>query len=100
MVCVTIPETTSKVAVFNRNGRQLCSGTGGNFQPEWVAVLLRIMHLVLTVFRFVQPCFSPHFCYYLIIPLRYFLAENQNKKSHRRNEKVIPINSERIGDIG
>jgi len=33
------------VAVFNRNGWQLCSGTGGNFQPESVAVLLRNMHL-------------------------------------------------------
>ena len=42
--CLPIPQTARKVAVFNRNGWQLCSGTGGNFQPEWVAVLLRNMH--------------------------------------------------------
>ena len=43
MMCLPIPETTLKMAVFNRNGWQLCAGTGGNFQPEWVAVLLRNM---------------------------------------------------------
>jgi len=46
MVCAAIPETTPKVAVFNRNGWQLCPGTGGNFQPEWVAVLLRNMQFL------------------------------------------------------
>jgi hypothetical protein len=45
MMCLPIPETTPKVAVFNRNGWQLCAGTGGNFQPEWVAVLLRNMQV-------------------------------------------------------
>jgi arylsulfatase A-like enzyme len=40
-----IPENARKVAVFNRNGWQLCSGTSGNFQPEWVALLLRNMHV-------------------------------------------------------
>ena len=45
MAGLLIPETTLKVAVFNRNGWQLCAGTGGNFQPEWVAVLLRNMQI-------------------------------------------------------
>jgi hypothetical protein len=34
MAGLSIPETTLKAAVFNRNVWQLCTGTGGNFQPE------------------------------------------------------------------
>jgi hypothetical protein len=47
MASLPIPENTRKTAVFSRNGWQLCTGTGGNFQPEWVAVLLRNMHVVI-----------------------------------------------------
>ena len=39
-----IPENARKVAVYFRNGWQLCPGIGGNFKTEWVAVLLRNMH--------------------------------------------------------
>lgn len=50
-----IPENTRKAAIFNRNRWQLSAGTGGNFQPEWVAVLSFFRSIHPPVFKSIHP---------------------------------------------
>ena len=44
----------TSVAVFNRNGWQPSTGTGGRFHPEWVAGLVRNTQLVPDIVRWTE----------------------------------------------